>query len=387
MASKFICPLTLERTLQPVLTPCGHIFDRASLELRRQLGGEHASSCAVCHAPLADAASECYGLAVDASLRAQAEAWHVEQSALEAALRDGSWVDPTSVAVDQSSELGKGTYGIVRRGSWDGNPVAVKQVPLAEEGAAQGLHAELGALRSLRHPHIVELLGVCKTTEQIWLLLELAPHGSLDALLRGTPAQLAAALGSATALPGATPAFFRIGAEVACALSCLHRRHLVHGNVKPTNVLICEGGIAKLADFGLSALAHTQRVSGRLAASFAAPEASAPGGRLSAPSDVFALAILLAQCLSGEPPFAHLPDDAAVSAAIHAGERPTVPPGTPGALRHLISRAWTPRAAERPTADSVHLELVGLSGAPRLGRMRAPSVSTLPFVAEAGGGA
>lgn len=380
----FCCPLTLESTLQPVVTPCGHTFDRGALERRRQLGGEASAVCAVCGARLEHVDEECYALPVDAHRRAQAEAADAERLALRAGLSSASLVDTSAVSVEPSL-LGRGSYGVVRRGAWRGRPVAVKQIAISECMAA-GLRAELLALQALEHPHIVSLLGVCLPPGEAWLLLELAPHGSLEALLRAPPHAQLAALGAPDALPGATPAFYRLGAQLACALAYLHRRQLVHGNLKAPNVLLFGAGhafVAKLADFGHSALAHT-RAPHVAASAFRAPEVGGAGGRLCAPSDVFALAVLLAQCLSGALPFcAGGRSGEAIAAAVLAGERPVLPPSAPAELRRLLGRAWALRAADRPSAAAVQLELLALSGTPHA--LRTPSAAALPRVDEAAG--
>eukprot|EP00302_Diacronema_sp_CCMP2436_P018050 CAMPEP_0179869450 /NCGR_PEP_ID=MMETSP0982-20121206/19544_1 /TAXON_ID=483367 /ORGANISM="non described non described, Strain CCMP 2436" /LENGTH=383 /DNA_ID=CAMNT_0021759545 /DNA_START=114 /DNA_END=1265 /DNA_ORIENTATION=- len=382
-------------TLHPVVTHCGHTFDRDALETRRVLG---AHICPVCRSDLPDTESECYGLSVNPELRGEAEAWHLDQSAHEIEAACALAEDGTSIPADEltlSDEIiGKGPFGQVRLGEWAGRAVAVKQVPLEAAGAPRAITSELVALRSLQHPHVVSLFGAtCKEkmitddeaeVTEIWLVLELAPHGSLNDFISGaSPESLESIFGDSAALPGATATFYRIGAEIACALACLHRRHRVHGFIKPENVLVFADGHVKLADFHLSALSYTRR-SGKGAPAYTAPEVSVDGGRLSPASDVFSLSVVLAEILTGEKAFEALGDDEdAITAALATGERPAMPQSVPADVRQLVGRCWSATAADRPRAGALQLTLISLSGQSMVMSLHSHSATSLPAVAEA----
>jgi hypothetical protein len=165
--------------------------------------------------------------------------------------------------------LGKGAHGVVRRARLDGAlDVAVKAATVDDERAARLMLRELRTLQALRHPHVVLLLGVVDAADdgELWAVLELAPHGSLERVLRlESQAARDEALGApagARSLPGATASWLRAGVQLAAALAFLHGRGVGHGDVKPANVLVFLGGALKLADFGLAAVARTMRTAG-----------------------------------------------------------------------------------------------------------------------------
>ncbi|HLA90094.1 MAG TPA: serine/threonine-protein kinase [Gemmatimonadaceae bacterium] len=97
-----------------------------------------------------------------------------------------------------------------------------------------------------------------------------------------------------------------IASQVSCALDYAHRRGVIHRDVKPDNVLFDDDGNAMLTDFGIA----TARFHGRLTAGgramgtphYMAPE-QAMGKTLDGRSDLYAVGVMLYECLVGFPPF------------------------------------------------------------------------------------
>ena len=122
------------------------------------------------------------------------------------------------------------------------------------------MQRELKALRALRHPNVVALLGALTDDDEglLWAILEFAPHGSLHRMLhRASESDMRACFGDAKALPGLGEAFWGVAADVCAALAFLHRRSVIHGDVKAANVLLGNGGVAKISDFGLARVVGT----------------------------------------------------------------------------------------------------------------------------------
>lgn len=138
--------------------------------------------------------------------------------------------------------LGGGSYGkvtkVVHRRT--GDVFAMKVVPkqkVVEHQMEDYLAREVKTQLRLQHPNILKLLYYFEDAEEVHLLLEFASGGSLFGVLKrsGRLAEEVAA---------------RYFTDVALALDYLHGKGVVHRDLKPENILMCEGDVAKLADFG-----------------------------------------------------------------------------------------------------------------------------------------
>jgi len=194
-----------------------------------------------------------------------------------------------------------------------------------------GTEAQLAA--SLHHPHVVAVYDWGED-ETPFMVLELLEGGSLRALLdRGahlTPAQAAA-----------------VGRQVAAALDYAHARGLVHRDVKPANLLFDEHGGVRVADFGLArALAEaswTEPAGAVLGtARYAAPEQVK--GVVDARSDIYSLALVLVEAVTGAVPFA---GETSLAGLLSRMERHLEAPAELGPLATVLERAGRADPAER----------------------------------------
>ncbi len=164
-----------------------------------------------------------------------------------------------------------------------------------DEAFLRRFQAEARVVAALRHPNIVRVYDWGDDQGSPFLVMELLEGGSLRSLLdrgqRLNAAQVA-----------------RIGGDAAKALDYAHRRGLVHRDIKPANLLFDEDGQVSVADFGLArALAEatwTEPVGAMLGtARYAAPE-QIGGGALDGKADVYSLALVLVEAVTGKVPFA-----------------------------------------------------------------------------------
>ena len=152
-------------------------------------------------------------------------------------------------------------------------------------------------------------------------LIELEPTISKDDFREG----LRSMLDRGTLLTVAQAA--RVGRDVASALEYAHARDVLHRDVKPANLLFDEHGVVRVADFGLArALAEaswTEPAGGMLGtARYASPE-QASGLQLDARSDLYSLALVLVEAVTGRVPFAA---DTTIGMLTARTQRPLVAP-------------------------------------------------------------
>ena len=243
---------------------------------------------------------------------------------------------PGSVVADRyelAHELGRGERSVVYavRDRRTGAELALKLVALAPATAHFArlrLRRESELVRSLAHPGIVRPVEV--VDQGSW---------SLIAMERVSGRSLASAVDGDGALH--PDAVARLGIEIAEALSAVHRCGVVHRDVKPQNVLLDEGGRARLSDFGCARLEGqallTRPEDPVSVVGYLAPEVIE--GQLADPrSDVYALGMTLYFALVG-----HLPKGAEPGlppTPLPAGQHPREKrPDVPEWLDEIIARA------------------------------------------------
>ncbi|EPS70423.1 hypothetical protein M569_04335 [Genlisea aurea] len=139
-------------------------------------------------------------------------------------------------------KIGEGGYGSIYRGNLRHTQVAIKMLnPYSSQGPRE-FHQEVNILSKVRHPNIVTLMGAC--LEAWTLVYEYIPNGSLEDRLtckNNTP-------------PLSWKARIRIATELCSALVFLHSfrpQGIVHGDLKPGNILLDANYVCKLSDFGI----------------------------------------------------------------------------------------------------------------------------------------
>ncbi|HEU0037011.1 MAG TPA: serine/threonine-protein kinase [Kofleriaceae bacterium] len=241
-----------------------------------------------------------------------------------------------------TAELGRGAMGTVYRAEDDtlGREVAIKtlQSTHCDPTLRERFFQEARAVCVLAHPNVVSIFDMGTHDDAPYLVMELAPGGSLEQRL---------ARGRLTASEARG-----IGIQIAQALAAAHARQILHRDVKPANILLAKNGAWKLADFGIARLPDSKlTITGQFlgSPSYAAPEALMRG-EFSAASDVYGLAATLYKTLAGQPPHG----DKAIT-ALFTGVAHEAPPlservAVPAGLEATIMRALAIDPAERPSA-------------------------------------
>jgi len=268
--------------------------------------------------------------------------------------------------------LGRGGMGAVwlARDTDTGRTVALKV--LAEQVAADAEYrqrfereARLGS--SLRHPHIVRIHGFGELDGRLFIDMEYIDGIDL--------AEMLTRVGTLT--PTAAVDFVT---QVASGLDSAHRAGLIHRDVKPSNILVGTGGQAYLIDFGIAkSLGQTSVTATGMAIgswAYMAPERF--NGTVDARSDVYSLACVLYECLTGRRPYGDT--DPARQMHGHLMTTPphasTVNPAVPAELDRVIARGMAKDQANRyPTAREFAAAAYAATALSRLPHDSAPQSS------------
>jgi len=248
-------------------------------------------------------------------------------------------------------------------------PVAIKVLAdrYADDAAfRERFMAATAAAGRLIHPHIVTVLDAGIVDGRPFVVMELVEGPSLRVRLsRG---------------PLAIQDCQRLSLQLADALAMAHRQRIIHGDIRPENVLIDEHGNAKLSDFGFvrAAVATDVTLLGTVQRAAYNPPEHALRDTSDERVDVYGLAVVLYEMLTGVTPRAGIDGRSRARLAQVAPvpvrrHRPDVPPH----LDRAIWRALEPDLHERiGTADELRMALSG-----RDALVSAPPTPVLPATA------
>jgi len=288
--------------------------------------------------------------------------------------------------------VGSGASAEVFRASWHGTDVAVKRLrfqggfggPIQMQQHAQPAQAvqhswrrELSVLLGLRHPNLVLFMGAATCSAPTLIVSELCEGGTLFQLLHSRPQ-----------LRVTWPQRLKLAVDTAKGMNFLHRRRIVHRDLKSLNLLLVSWIAApedvpwvKISDFGLSRQLPThleaqQRsqvsdvMTGGLGTClWMAPEILSGSVNYTEKVDVYSFGVVLWELICQRVPFdgSGLVEPIAVAIAVSAGRRPDlhqVPGDCPGSFRMTMEQCWAHRAIERPSFDIILEDLKGLQHLP-----------------------
>jgi serine/threonine protein kinase len=230
------------------------------------------------------------------------------------------------------STIGSGGFGTVylAQDTWIDKKVALK-VPHRQSAAFRELLREPRLLGALSHPNIVTILTAEKHKNVFFIVMEFVAGETLEAVIaREGALDLAVALDYAC--------------QICNAVDHAHRQGVLHRDLRPSNVLVAERGLVKVADFGTSRFleiaAHGTTIIG--SPPYMAPEQFR--GRAVFASDLYSLGVTMYQMLTGALPY-NSPSPADMG-RLARGELVTPPrlrnPKLPRAINDIVLKAMAP---------------------------------------------
>jgi len=235
--------------------------------------------------------------------------------------------------------LGKGGMGMVYAGY---DPLLDRKVAIKvlaphlvwEEGFVERFLREARAAARIKHPNIVTVYDVGQEQDQFYFVMEYLEGQTLSDHIR-----------SRGALP--PDEALSILQPLADALDYAHQRGLVHRDIKPSNIIVGDGLRVTLTDFGIARAAQETRLT-TTGAIMGTPEYMSPeqawGEEVGHETDLYSLAVVAYEMLSGRVPFSGTTPHAVLYKQIHEppppirDARPDLPPGVETVLARALDK-------------------------------------------------
>ncbi|XP_029474177.1 tyrosine-protein kinase ABL2 isoform X5 [Rhinatrema bivittatum] len=249
--------------------------------------------------------------------------------------------------ITMKHKLGGGQYGEVYVGVWKKYNLTVAVKTLKEDTMeVEEFLKEAAVMKEIKHPNLVQLLGVCTLEPPFYIVTEYMPFGNLLDYLRECNREEVSAV-----------VLLYMATQISSAMEYLERKNFIHRDLAARNCLVGENHVVKVADFGLSRLmtgdTYTAHAGAKFPIKWTAPESLAYN-TFSIKSDVWAFGVLLWEIATyGMSPYPGI-DLSQVYDLLEKGYRMEQPEGCPPKVYELMRSCWQWNPSERPSFSETH---------------------------------
>lgn len=255
---------------------------------------------------------------------------------------DNDWeLDPNDIIFHE--KIASGAFGDLFRGTYCGQDVAIKILRNVHDDSQQFQEflQEVAIMRKVRHKNVVQFIGACTQKPNLCIVFEFMSGGSVyDYIRRAGPLRVATVL--------------KIALEVCRGMDYLHKRKIVHRDLKAANLLLDETGTVKIADFGVArVMDHTGIMTAETGTyRWMAPEVI-EHNPYREKADTYSFGIVLWELLTGRIPYSDMTPLQAAVAVVQKGLRPPIPQNCPPPLADIMRLCWQRNADMRPSFEQL----------------------------------
>ncbi|XP_041050176.1 tyrosine-protein kinase ABL1 isoform X1 [Carcharodon carcharias] len=249
--------------------------------------------------------------------------------------------------ITMKHKLGGGQYGEVYEGVWKKYNLTVAVKTLKEDTMeVEEFLKEAAVMKEIKHPNLVQLLGVCTREPPFYIITEFMTHGNLLDYLRDCNKEEVNAV-----------VLLYMATQISSAMEYLEKKNFIHRDLAARNCLVGENHLVKVADFGLSRLmtgdTYTAHAGAKFPIKWTAPESLAYN-KFSIKSDVWAFGVLLWEIATyGMSPYPGI-DLSQVYDLLEKDYRMERPEGCPEKVYELMRACWKWNPGDRPSFADIH---------------------------------